>query len=64
MSIMSLEGKVVGFLLVLLIVALVLSFLLISGLVWVACWAFSLQFSWAYPVGIWAVAVIIKWFSR
>ena len=48
----------------LLIVALLLTFLMVSGLTWVICWAFGFVFSWKIVVGIWAICILIGQFTR
>lgn len=42
-----------------------ISFLVIAGILWLICWAFSLTFSWKIAFGIWLILLILRWvFSR
>ena len=36
------------------------SFLLNTGLIWIACWAFGWTFTWKLAIGIYVVEVILK----
>ena len=38
--------------------SLTVSFLAVSGLVWLACWAFAKAFSWKLAIGVWALMFI------
>ena len=42
------------------IVAMVVDFLVTSGLVWLVCFAFGLIFSWKVVIGIWAVVILLQ----
>ena len=42
---------------------LFLTFLMVSGLTWVICWAFGFVFSWKLVIGIWAICILIKQFT-
>ena len=42
---------------------LFLTFLVVSGLTWVICWAFGFVFSWKLVIGIWAICILIKQFT-
>ncbi len=44
------------------LLALVASFLLVAGLMWIICWAFSLIFSWKLVIGVWAILVLLSEF--
>ena len=44
------------------LLALVASFLLVAGLMWVICWAFSLIFSWKLVIGVWAILALLSEF--
>jgi len=49
-------GAVVGLTIILLIVG----FVLISGGIWVICWAFGFTFQWSYVVGALAVGFVFN----
>ena len=40
---------------IMIVSAVALSYLLTSGVVWIVCWAFSLQFSWKVSFAIWVI---------
>ena len=42
------------------VTAIVVDFLVTSGLVWLVCFAFGLIFSWRIVIGIWAVVVLLQ----
>jgi hypothetical protein len=53
-----LAGGIIGLLFVAITLGIV--FLLISGLTWVVCWAFSIPFMWKYALGVWALIVLLN----
>lgn len=56
---MSKREKVVVFIALLIVVGL-----LMSGLVWLVCWAFGIAFSWKYVVGVWALMFLYNLFTK
>lgn len=44
----------------LIILALALSFFGTAGLVWLVCWAFGLAWSWKIAIGVWAVICLVS----
>jgi hypothetical protein len=55
------EGWIIALLVTLLfITACVISFGIISGILWVIFWAFNLQFTWKIAIGVWFGLFLIK----
>lgn len=42
------------------ILSLGISWAVVTGVVWLICWCFSLQFSLLIATGIWAVLILLK----
>lgn len=45
---------------VIIIIAMIISFFLAAGLVRLSCWAFDFDFTWKLAVGVWAVIWLLK----
>lgn len=45
---------------VIIIIAMIISFFLTAGLVSLVCWAFDLDFTWKLAAGVWAVIWLLK----
>ena len=51
--------------LLLILAATIFSYLVTSFLIFIVCFAFGLEFSWLYALGIWAIlALLEKVFNR
>lgn len=42
------------------IAAIIMSFLITSGLVWIICLAFSLAFTWKLAIGVYAALLLLS----
>lgn len=46
------------------IAALAVDFLIISGIYWVICWAFGLTFTWPIALAIWLITCVLAGIVR
>ena len=54
------KGANIGEMIGLIIILLIVGFVLISGGIWVICWAFGFTFQWSYVVGALAVGFVFN----
>ena len=45
-------------------VAMGISFAISAGLTWLVCWSFDLTFTWKYALGVWVIFGVVQHLFR